>query len=193
MTPRGTLDDDDATDLKQWLPSAACAGLCLCLGNEIISIITSHVDGLSCIFYLSFGSWVTGAIYQLIMCIVNYRDKDVDYIWHRNNIIVDSKLNIRHLLLFLIKCCIFFGILSSKFMTMYFAHISGINVGVITTIWSVQPLIAALVDWIFYNQVLGFNHFIGMILIILGALSIGYAGVNKATVNLLNAPNTIPE
>ena len=32
-----------------------------------------------------------------------------------------------------------------------------------------------------------------MILIILGALSIGYAGVNKGTENLLHAPNRIPE
>lgn len=63
-------------------------------------------------------------------------------------------------------------------MTMYFSHLSGINVGVITTIWSVQPLIAAILDWVFYRQVLGLNHLIGMILIILGAVSIGYAGIH---------------
>ena len=150
-TSQGILDDENTTDIKHWFPAAAAAGVCLCLGNEIISIITSHVDGLSCIFYLSFGSWVTGLMYQLIMSIVNYRDKNVHYIWHRNNIIIDGKLIVRNLLLFLIMCCIFFGIMCSKFMTMYFSHMSGINVGVITTIWSVQPLIAALIDWVFYK------------------------------------------
>ena len=71
-------------------------------------------------------------------------------------------------------------------MTMYFSHMSGINVGVITTIWSVQPLIAAIIDWIVYRQQLGFHHIIGMILVILGAIAIGTTGIAKNKENLLN-------
>lgn len=165
------------TKVSQWILPAIGAACCFVLGNSTISIITSHVDGLACIFYLSFGAWVTGLVFQTIMSIRNYKSADKDYIWHRNNIIIDGKVNVRHLLLFLIMCCIFFGIMSSIFMTMYFSHLSGVNVGVITTIWSVQPLIAAVVDYLIYRQMLGFNHFVGMILVVLGAVSIGYSGI----------------
>lgn len=69
--------------------------------------------------------------------------------------------------------------MSSIFMTMYYSHISGVNVGVITTIWSVQPLIAAVLDYLVNKEVIGFHHLVGMILIVLGAVSIGYSGTMK--------------
>lgn len=153
--------------------------ICFCLGNEVISIVTSHVDGLSCIFYLSFGAWITGVAYQIIMTCVNARNPDTEYSWHPNNIIVGGKMRVTHLLLFVIMCGLFFGIMSSMFMTMYFSHISGVNVGVITTIWSVQPLIAAIIDWIVYRRVLGFNHLVGIVLVVIGAVLIGLAGISK--------------
>lgn len=124
---------------------------------------------------------------------MHWRDHSVDYVWHPNNIIIKGKLNIVHLLLFLIMCCLFFGIMSSIFLTMYYSHMSDINVGVITTIWSVQPLIAAFLDWIFYRQRLGLNHIIGMILVILGAVAIGFAGIFKLQESKYHAPNHIPE
>ena len=68
---------------------------------------------------------------------MNWNDPTKNYIWHRNNLIIGGELNSIHLVLFVIMCCLFFGIMSSIFMTMYFSHMSGVNVGVITTIWSV--------------------------------------------------------
>lgn len=141
----------DVSELKNWLPYGISAAIFYCLSNEIVSIITAHVDGLSCIFYLSFGSWILGIAYQVVMSILNYRDKSTNHVWHRNNLIVDGKVVWLHIVMFLLLCCIVFAINCSKFLTMYFAHMSGINVGVITTIWSVQPLFAALIDWIFYK------------------------------------------
>ena len=64
-------------------------------------------------------------------------------------------------------------------MTMYFSHIAGVNVGVITTIWSVQPLIAAFIDYLVNKEMIGFHHFVGMVLVVLGAISIGYSGTTK--------------
>lgn len=89
-------------------------------------------------------------------------------------------------------CCLFFGIMASIFMTMYFSHMSGVNVGVITTIWSVQPLIAALLDFVIYRQLLGFHHVVGMVLVILGAVAIGYTGIYKQEDSKLHAPNETP-
>ena len=113
------------------------------------------------------------------MAIRNYQDPSTDKIWHSYNIIINGKLNPVHLVLFMIMCCLFLGIMSSIFLTMYYSHMSGVNVGVITTIWSVQPLIAAFFDWVLYKQMLGFHHVLGMILVILGAVAIGYSGIYK--------------
>lgn len=56
---------------------------------------------------------------------------------------------------------------------------SGLNVGVITTMWSVEPLFGATIDWIVNGQKLGINHVFGIILVVSGAISIGYAGIGK--------------
>lgn len=49
---------------------------------------------------------------------------------------------------------------------MYYSHLAEINVGVITTIWSVQPLVAAIVDRIAFGTPFQISHLFGMILII---------------------------
>ena len=54
---------------------------------------------------------------------------------------------------------------------------TSVNVGVITTIWSVQPFIAAIVDYLIYRQKLGFNHLVGMVMIVIGAVSIGFSRI----------------
>lgn len=70
-------------------------------------------------------------------------------------------------------------------MTMYYSHMAGVNVGVITTIWSVQPLIAAFIDYFVNKEIIGFHHFVGMVLIVCGAVCIGYSGTAKASANHL--------
>lgn len=40
---------------------------------------------------------------------------------------------------------------------------------------------------------IGLHHFIGMILVILGAVSIGYSGIQKNTDNRLHFPNSTPD
>jgi len=125
------------------------------------------------------------------MMIKNYNNPESKTLWHSHNIIINGKLNFKHLLMFIIMCFFWFGNLSSIFMTMYFSHIAGVNVGVITTIWSVQPLIAAFIDYLVNREVIGFHHFVGMILIVLGAISIGYTGTTKVSSNHLQIPNHI--
>ena len=69
---------------------------------------------------------------------------------------------------------------------------SGLNVGVITTLWSVEPLLNALIDWFLNGVRLGVNHVFGIVLIVSGAVSIGFAGISKKSDNQLHAPNAIP-
>ena len=175
-----------------WICSAVCAAICFSFGNEGISIVTAQVDGLACIFYLSFGSWICGIIYQIVMCIVNRCDPTKDYVWHPNNLIINGKLVKVHLVIFILMSFLFMGIMISMYMTMYFSHMSGVNVGVITTFWSIQPLVAAVLDLLINREMLGFHHIVGMILVILGAVSIGYSGINKQNDGKHLAPNNAP-
>ena len=54
-----------------------------------------------------------------------------------------------------------------------------VNVGVITTIWSVQPLIAAVLDYFIYSEKLMRFHLVGMVMIVAGAIAIGYSSNEK--------------
>ena len=196
MSPPVDLDYEPPPISRVWILHAGCAATCFCFANEITSIITFHVDGLSTIFYLSGGAMVAGISHQVIMSVLNFRDPAKDYIWHRNNLIIDGKLRIPNLLLFIIMCSTYFCIVVSIFMTMKCAHMSGVNVGVITTMWSVQPLIAAVLDFVLYRQLLSINHIIGIVLVIIGAVSVGFSGIYKIAARdqaLMLMPNHIPE
>ena len=131
-----------------WIAPTLYAAIFFSISNEFISVVSAHVDGLQTVFYYSFGGWVAGILYQAIMSIANWRDATVNHIWHRNNIIINGKLKRMHLVLFMLSCCYFFLITISKLMTIYFSHMAGINVGVITTMWAVEPLFGATIDWI---------------------------------------------
>jgi len=48
---------------SKWIPSAIGAAVMFCFGNEVITIVTTHVDGLACIFYLSFGAFASGIVF----------------------------------------------------------------------------------------------------------------------------------
>ena len=55
---------------------------------------------------------------------------------------------------------------------MYYAHMADVNVGIITTIWSIQPIAAATLDYFINGEKLMGHHLFGIIFIIGSALSI---------------------
>ena len=55
---------------------------------------------------------------------------------------------------------------------MYYAHMADVNVGIITTIWSIQPVAAATLDYFIYGEKLMLHHLFGIVFIIGSALSI---------------------
>lgn len=100
--------------------------------------------------------------------------------WNDQNIIVDGKFRAMNLLRFTIQCCFFFGIQASIFLTMYYCHLANVNVGIITTIWSIQPMIAGLFDYLIYGEKLNRYHLIGMVFIIVSALCISLASSGRS-------------
>lgn len=59
---------------------------------------------------------------------------------------------------------------------MYFSHVTGINVGIITTLWSIQPLFSAGLDRMIYGEPIRINHFIGMLMVIASGVAISMSG-----------------
>ena len=59
---------------------------------------------------------------------------------------------------------------------MWFAARAGVNVGVITCIWSISPLFIAVLDFLIYGQTLSYYHLIGLIALVLSAASISLVG-----------------
>jgi drug/metabolite transporter (DMT)-like permease len=55
---------------------------------------------------------------------------------------------------------------------MYYAHMADVNVGIITTIWSIQPMAAAVLDYLINGEKLMCHHIFGMLFIVGSALSI---------------------
>ena len=58
---------------------------------------------------------------------------------------------------------------------MYYSHMSGINVGIITTLWSIQPLAAAFLDYLINGEKLTKYHLIGIVLVLASALLIAFS------------------
>ena len=63
---------------------------------------------------------------------------------------------------------------------MYFASEAGINVGVITVIWSINPLLMAFFDRIIYKTQLKYYHYIGLITIMICTAIIAIMGGGKS-------------
>jgi drug/metabolite transporter (DMT)-like permease len=62
------------------------------------------------------------------------------------------------------------------YLTIYFATAANVNVGVITTIWSVDPINMAIVDYYLFGQKLKYFHVIGVSSIFVCSLLISLSG-----------------
>lgn len=63
------------------------------------------------------------------------------------------------------------------FLTMYFAARAGVNAGIITTLWSLNPLYIAVCDYFFFGTKLRYYHHVGTFAIIVCIILISLSGV----------------
>ena len=73
---------------------------------------------------------------------------------------------------------------SVTYLTMYFSHLSSVNVGIINTLSNFTPLIAAILDYFINNEKLSKYHLVGLFLLISSAIVISLSpnqddGVNN--------------
>ena len=158
---------------KSWIAFAfgACISFTIC--NSAISEISNQA-GPACLFYFASGSIVTGIAYHLIKCC---REKTL---WNNQNIIVDGQFKLKNLIGFVCYCLIYLLIQLLAIYTMYFANKAGVNVGIITTIWSLNPLFMATADFFIFGQPLKHYHYQGLISILICSVVISLSGMANA-------------
>ena len=59
-------------DDGQWIMPAILAILFFMINNVVSSVVTTEIDGISCIFYLSAGGAISGIIFNLRKIFENY-------------------------------------------------------------------------------------------------------------------------
>lgn len=159
-----------------WILWSLSAAACFTACNEAISLITANAGPL-CIFYFAPGTVAVGTVYQLIMCIYNSRQQQKCICWNEQKLIIDNKVDCKNVLGFVAFCFNYFLIQNMAFLTMWFAALADINVGVITVIWSVNPLFMAIMDWIIYKVSLECYHLAGTLAIVACTIILSLAGV----------------
>jgi drug/metabolite transporter (DMT)-like permease len=62
-------------------------------------------------------------------------------------------------------------------VTLDLALRANLNIGIVTTIWAINPFTSALMDWIIYGDVLKLHHWFGMILLVICAVLISLSSL----------------
>ena len=84
-------------------------------------------------------------------------------------------------------------------LTMYYSNLAKVNVGIITTIWSLNPLFLAVADYYINNQALFYYHYQGLFAILACSVIISLSGmiqsspaVSIKTAVVKQAPTWVP-
>ena len=147
-----------------WILYSFGAAFFFTVCNTSISEITSKVGPL-CLFYFASGSILTGLLYNFIEAIKNKRKNGV--FWCNQNLIIHGRVKYVNLIGFMAFCFVYFLVQNMAFLTMYFAALAKVNVGLITVLWSINPLFNAIMDRILFKEKLMPYHAFGMIFIVI--------------------------
>lgn len=121
------------------------------------------------------GGILASLVYHLIMSFRNLKNGGV--FWNNNNLIVDGQLVKENVVGFLAYCALYFLVQNMAFLTMYFADRADVNAGIITTLWSLNPLYMAVCDYFLYGTKLKYFHHLGTFAIVLCIILISLNGV----------------
>ena len=160
------------------------ATICFTSANCAMSEITNQA-GLECILYYASGGLLAGAGYHIIAAC---RDRA----WTNQNVVIDGRLSKMNLFRYLMNCLVYFSVITLCQVTMFFANRSSINVGVIITIWSINPFFNSIADYYFYNEKMVYYHFIGLVSILLCSIAICMKDFTSTEVKIAEYPSWIP-
>ena len=125
---------------------------------------------------MSCGPIVCGVGFQIVMAVRRHRNPMLpDYttkgeprkgLWHPHSIVKEGRLDWLNVFRVFILSCLYAGIDLGIFVTMYFAHQAGLNVGIITALWGISPLIMSICERLIFGTPLLFTNVIGIVFMI---------------------------
>ena len=77
-----------------------------------------------------------------------------------------------NLLRYILNSVIYFIVMNLCYLTMFFANRADINVGVIITIWSINPFFNSIADYYINGEKMHYYHIIGLLSILLCSVAI---------------------
>ncbi len=77
---------------------------------------------------------------------------------------------------FIIYSLMYWGVQLLVFLNLQLSSLADINAGIIAGIWNLVPLFMAILDYIFYRQLLNRYHIMGVCSLVVCALLITIAG-----------------
>ena len=102
-----------------------------------------------CLWYTQLGGLISGLLFNVFYSYKNYKKNGV--FWNNQNIMVNGKVSCISILRVFIYCILLFTAQYSAFLTIWSAQQAQINVGVVSSIWAVEPILATIYDSIIYK------------------------------------------
>lgn len=149
-----------------------------------MSEITNQA-GLECILYYASGGLLAGGGYHIIAAC---KERS----WIKQNIIIEGELHKMNLFRYFLNCLVYFLVITLCQVTMFFANRSSINVGVIITIWSINPFFNSIADYFFYGEKMFYHHYIGLVCILLCSIAICMKDFLSTDTKIAEYPSWIP-
>lgn len=78
------------------------------------------------------------------------------------------------------------------FLTMYFSALANVNAGLITTIWSVNPVFMAIMDRICFARKFQTYHMVGTLFIVVCTVILSLSGADKAEEAVMVVKDVLP-
>ena len=88
---------------------------------------------------------------------------------------------------YFLNAIIYFIVMNLVYLTMYFANLAEINVGVIITIWSINPFFNSIADYYLNDEKMHYYHVIGLVSMLMCSIAVcmkDFIGASDASMNL---------
>ena len=148
---------------RLWLAYAFTAACLFVIYYTLLARLSAAAGFLS-VFYLSGGSIFWSLCFHLYKSFGNWRNSG--HFWNDQNLIKGGKLAVRNLLGLLVYAMTMLVAIYITFASIHFAVKAQINPGVVSTIWSIDPIIMAVADYVWFGQKLQYYHHVGIVSIV---------------------------
>ena len=101
-------------------------------------------------WYVQIAGVIVGILFHLTHSFKNYSKGGT--FWHNQNLIINGKLSWLNVFRVTLFCLVLFMCQNMAYLTIWAAEQAQMNVGVVTCIWTVDPIVTTVYDFVVYGQ-----------------------------------------